>query len=101
MLQDNKELFEEFRVIHDSYALNETAHQENFNEIGKKVMVKVREYEDRLCGRSEGSGYGVYSGNLAEKFQQEVRKLFPKIDWVGIKVTKAAPEFSIKKISLQ
>lgn len=97
MVADNKELFDEFQEIHDHYALDAATHQELFNEKGKEVMAIVRHYEDILCGKSEGTGYGAFSGKLAEKFQQEVRKHFPKIDHVGVKIK---PGFSIKKIDL-
>lgn len=100
MLAQNKELFDEFQALHDRYALDSTGLQDEFNNVGGKVQNIIRLYEDRLCGRSEGSGYGSFSGNLAEKFQMEVRKHFPKIDYVGIKVKPATPSFSLKKITL-
>ncbi|KKQ75493.1 MAG: hypothetical protein US96_C0010G0009 [Candidatus Woesebacteria bacterium GW2011_GWB1_38_5b] len=99
MLEQNKSIFDEFKKLHDEYALNPDTLQKKYNEKGKKVMEIVRLYEDRLCGHAEGSGYAAYSGNLAEKFQQEVRRVFPKIDWIGVKVTKT-PNFEIKKINL-
>jgi hypothetical protein len=95
MLNQNKEAFDSFREIHDKYALNPGQWQEVFNKEGGKVMYLVRRYEDMLCNRSEGSGYGHYSGGLAEKFQSEVRKIFPQIDKIGI------IPFSIKKITLK
>lgn len=100
MLEQNKALFDEFGELHDRYALDSSGLQDQFNTLGGQVQNVIRQYEDRLCGRSEGSGYGAYSGNLAEKFQTEVRKHFPKIDYVGIKVKPADPAFSLKKISL-
>lgn len=97
MIDENKELFDVFKNLHDKYGLEQEKLQEEFNEIGGKVMQIVRTYEDKLCGRTEGSGYGSFSGNLAQKFQEELRKVFPHIDNVGIKVK---PAFSLKKISL-
>lgn len=88
MIADNKGIFEQFTKIHDQYALDSDNNQDALNSIGKKIMEIVRHYEDILCGHSERSGYGNYSGNLAEKFQQEVRKHFPKIDCVGLKIIK-------------
>ena len=93
MIKNNKEIFDQFKTLHDQYGLNPDELQERFNKEGAKVVRIVREWEDKLCRRSEGSGYGSYSGNLAEKFQGEVRKIFPQIDAVGIIV------FSIKKIT--
>ena len=93
MIKNNQEIFDQFKTLHDQYGLNPDELQEKFNKEGAKVVRIVREWEDKLCRRSEGSGYGSYSGNLAEKFQSEVRKIFPQIDAVGIIV------FSIKKIT--
>lgn len=84
MVSDNKELFDSFRQIHDEYALNSSANSEKFNETGKLVMAQVRRYEDILCKRSETHGFGEFTSKLAEKFQNEVRKNFPKIDEVGV-----------------
>jgi hypothetical protein len=94
MLAQNQKEFEAFKKIHDLYALDPQKWQEKFNEEGKKIQYIIRKYEDMLCSRSEGSGYGVYSGKLAEKFQAEIKKEFPKIDSIGIIV------FKLKKISL-
>lgn len=99
MIEQNKKIFDEFQKLHDRYSLDKQSLQDEFNEKGKIVMDLVRKYEDRLCGKSESTGYGAYTGNLAEKFQQEVRKHFPLIDYVGIKM-KTNPAFSLKKINL-
>lgn len=112
MIAENKRLFEEFDLIHAKYGLEPEKWQEEFNKQGKVVMKTVRDYEDKLCRTSEKGGYGVFSGNLAEKFQNEVRKVFPQIDRVGIIVKKPIlkplsfgtaskpKEFSLKKINL-
>ncbi len=97
MVSDKKVLFDDFQIIHDNYVLDAAANQDEFNEKGKEIMNIVRHYEDILCGRSEGTGYGAFSGKLAEKFQEEVRKHFPKIDHVGVKIK---PGFNLKKINL-
>lgn len=98
MLTNNKDLFDEFKKIHDEYALNSDNLQTEFNKVGEKVQAVIRTWEDKLCGRSEGSGYASYSGNLAEKFQEEIRKYFPQIDSVGI-IVKESPAFNLKRIS--
>lgn len=95
MLKNNREVFEEFRQVHDKYALDPEEHQEKYNEAGGKIMRIIREWEDKLCNRSEGTGYGKYTANLAEKFQDEVRKEFSEIDKIGVKV------FRIKKINIK
>ena len=103
MVRDNKSLFEDFQKIHDEYVLDSSKVQGKFNEKGKLVMGVVRKYEDILCKRSEVNGFGEYTIKLAEKFQNEVRKHFPKIDEVGIKRMIMKPvektsNFTLKKI---
>lgn len=95
MVEENKKLFDDFKKIHDKYALNEEELQEEFNKEGEKVLTVVRFWENRLCKNSETGGYGTFTTKLAEKFQNEVRKTFPKIDNVGLIIEK----FDIKKIS--
>ncbi len=109
MIKDHKDLFDRFKVIHENYSLDEKKHQDEFNEVGREVMAIVRKYEDILCRRSEETGHGGYTAALAEKFQNEVRRNFPKIDSVGVKKlimkpieTKPAPSlFTLKKIGLR
>lgn len=96
MLDNNKDLFASFRKIHDQYQVDPDAFQEQFNIRGKKVQKVIREWEQKLCGRSEGSGYAAFAGNLAEKFWGEVRAMFPMIDHVGLETKK----FDVKKINL-
>ena len=104
MLADNKQVFADFRTLHDSYALAEDKWQDKFNEEGEKVLEIVREYENRLCANTERGIYNKFSSNLAEKFQAEVRKNFPMIDHVGVKVNQPQPtadsNFNIRKINL-
>lgn len=89
----HKEEFDAFRIIHNEYAMNPEKFQEEYNKAGSKIQVIIRKFEDMLCSRSEGNGYGKYTSSLAEKFQNEVRREFPKIDSIGIKI------FSLKKIT--
>ncbi len=98
MLEDNKEIFDAFRSLHDNYGLNPDSHQKEFNTLGEKVLEIIREYENRLCTDTERGGYSKYSANLAEKFQNEVRRNFPMVDHIGITIEEAG--FSIKKINL-
>src|SRR4030042_7172262 len=93
MLEGNQGAFEKFRKIHDLYATNEDQYQEEFNQEGEKIMLIIKEWEGKLCRQSEKGGYGVFTGGLAEKFQAEVKKVFPLIDHVGIIVKK----FYLKK----
>lgn len=104
MLSENKLNFDEFEKIHNEYALNPENLQTTFNREGIKVLEIIKEYENRLCANTERGMYNKYSTSLAEKFQNEVRKKFPMIDHVGIKVvttkTNRESDFNIKKIKL-
>ena len=96
MVSENKELFDKFTQAHFEYSIDQGKNQEAFNEIGSKVLDVIHDWENRLCKSSENAGYSSYTGNLAEKFQGEIRSHFPLIDHIGIIVKK----FSIKKIKL-
>lgn len=96
MLEGNKELFDSFKLTHDKYALDEEKYQDEFNREGEKIMLVVKEWEGKLCRQSEKAGFSNYTMGLAEKFQGEVKKVFPLIDHVGIIVKK----FNIKRITL-
>lgn len=86
MLADNKELFENFKNIHDHYTLEPQKYQKIFNDYGKEILDIVQEYENRLCSKSEGAGYGRFSTNLSDKFRQEVKKYLPKINSIGLQI---------------
>jgi len=112
MLEQNKELFDSFRITHDKYALNPEAMQKAFNDEGEKIRTIVNDYENKLCSQSEVGGYSSFVGKLAEKFRAEVKREFLKIDHIGIitktpKVTAdpaleftSDDKFFIKKINL-
>ena len=95
MISNNDKLFSQFREIHDRYQTTSDPEelQEEFNNIGEQIMILAREWEDKLCNRTE-STHAHYSANLAEKFQGELRKHFPMVDHIGITV------FKIDKIKL-
>lgn len=84
MLADNKELFENFKDIHDHYTLEPKKYQKILNNYGKEILDIVQEYENRLCSKSESSSYGRFSSNLADKFREEVKKYLPKINSIGL-----------------
>lgn len=96
MVSENKEAFDKFAKLHVDYGMNQEKYQEEFNREGEKIVAIAHEWEDKLCSQSEKAGFGSYTGNLAEKFQEEVRSHFPLIDHVGIVVNK----FSLKRIKL-
>jgi hypothetical protein len=110
MLETKKELFDSFRFIHNEYAIaaDPDKLQDKFNKEGEKVMLIVRDWEQKLCSQSEKAGFGSYTTSLAEKFQAEVKKEFPMIDHVGVIVKKytLTPKtlvrgFTLKKIELK
>jgi hypothetical protein len=107
MIEENKDIFDEFKILHDRYEQDQENLQEEYNAKGAKITDLVRDYENRLCANTERGAFVKFSGNLAEKFHEELRKVFPMIDHIGLIVTKAPvktvdldQEFSLKKISL-
>lgn len=99
MMSLHKKEFDSFQEIHDKYALNEDKHQEQYNKIGKKIMLISKQWENKLCMQSEKGGYGGYTTKLAEKFQGEMVKRFPEYNSIGIIVEKEEP-FSLNRIKL-
>jgi hypothetical protein len=87
MVEDHKELFSQFKVVHDTYKTNRKQFQEEFNKIGKEVMEIIREYEDRLCAGMERGIYGKYSDKVAEKFWNRIKKDYPLIELVGVEIS--------------
>lgn len=96
MIEENKKLFDEFKIVHANYGMDEEKYQSEFNKIGTKVLDIAHDWENRLCKTSEGAGYGTFTVKLAEKFQQELRAAFPLVDHVGIISTKST--FKLKKL---
>lgn len=86
MIKKNRELFIKFKITHDMYSDDKETWAKQFNEEGSQVLAIIHEYENILCGHSEQGQYSKFSSNLAEKFWAEVRKNYPRIDFVGVKV---------------
>ncbi|MEK7571448.1 MAG: hypothetical protein AAB553_04170 [Patescibacteria group bacterium] len=84
MLEAHKDLFEPFKELHDNYAEEPQKWQEKYNEDGQKVMMIMQRWENNLCAKSESSKYGKFSDKLADKFWEEIRTIFPKINYVGL-----------------
>ena len=80
MVIDNHLLFTDFKAIHDKLAAGDESVREEFEEKGQRVLRVVRRYDDRLCAKSENSGFAKFSENLSEKFWGEVRSYLPFID---------------------
>ena len=86
MVEENKELFDNFADIHREYAMNPREWQKLLNQYGAEVVEVIRQYERKLCANMATGKYGQFSSNLSEKFWAEVKKLFPKIDFVGVTI---------------
>lgn len=84
MLEQNKELFDTFQHVHDAYVLNPDANKAKFNEVGREVTDVIREAERKLCAQMGKGQFSKFTQNLSEKFWNEVRKVYPKIDFVGV-----------------
>lgn len=84
MVSQNQKEFDDFKIIHDKYADDPKTHQTEFNNQGRDIQDLIRVYENRLCGKSEGSGFSKFSTKLSEKFHEEIKKNFPKIDFIGV-----------------
>jgi len=85
MLEFNAELFKQFKEIHDAYVIDPKKWQEAFNEKGREVIPVLARWENSLCSKSESGRFGKFSSNLADKFREEIRVHFPKIDAIGMK----------------
>lgn len=84
MLLENEREFLSFKKIQDLYTEDSKKWKMEFNDEGKKILSIIRRYENQLCGKSENSGYGLFSSNLSVKFWDQIRQSFPKIDEVGV-----------------
>lgn len=84
MLEQNSDVFARFKHLHDKYETDTVQYQKEFNELGRDVQDIIRDWEGRLCSHSENSGFGKFSTSLSDKFWDEIRKNFPKIDHIGL-----------------
>jgi hypothetical protein len=87
MMEENFKLFDSFKPIHDKYALDPEKYQDEFNKAGVPVINLIHEWESKLCSHSEKGQYGKFSSSLSDKFWNEVRTVFPQIDWVGVTIS--------------
>lgn len=85
MLEAHKDIFKEFKKLHDAYEVDPKKWQDEYNEKGLEIQAILRRWENNLCGKSEGGMYGKFSSQLADKFREEVKVHFPKIDHIGMK----------------
>lgn len=85
MMLTHKQVFDAFRELHDNYTQDPKKWQEKYNEEGREIMMLLRRWENNLCAKAESSRYGKFSNKLADKFWNEIRTIFPKIDYIGVK----------------
>lgn len=85
MVSENKELFDNFSDIHREYTMSPHEWQKLFNEYGAEIVELIRDYERKLCAQMAKGQYGKFSEGLSEKFWIEVKKVFPKIQFVGVR----------------
>lgn len=85
MMENHKDLFDAFKVVHDNYVIESKKYQNQLNELGDEVLKIVRRYENMLCSTSEGGKYGKFSNKTADKFWEYIRGAFSKIDAIGLK----------------
>jgi len=86
--ENNQELLEEFRVIHDAFAQGDSSKEEEFHSVGIRVLDKIREWDRRLCSGMSRGQFSQYTVKLSEKFWERVRKDFSLIDEVGVRTRK-------------
>lgn len=86
--ENNRELLEEFKVIHDAFAKGDSSKEEQFHTVGIRVLDKIREWDRRLCSGMSRGQFSQYTVKLSEKFWDRVRKDYSKIDEVGVRTKK-------------
>lgn len=85
MIEENRDLFLDFKEIHDKFVADEEPHKIEFNEKGAKVVDLIRDYERRLTSQQDRGQYSKFSSGLADKFWDQIRGFLPRIDFVGVK----------------
>lgn len=85
MIEENRDLFLDFKEVHDKYVEDEEKYKAEFNEKGKKVVEIIRDYEMKLTAHQNSGSYSKFSTGLADKFWGQVRGFLPRIDFVGVK----------------
>lgn len=80
MIMQNKEAFDAFKKLHDNYVKDPKKWQKEFEESRSEMTLLIQRHVNRLCMKMESGKYGKFSSGLADKFWEEVRLYFPKID---------------------
>ena len=84
MMENHKEVFNAFQIIHDKYALDPKKFQKELNHEADHVMTIIRKYDNMLCNNAQGSKYSKFASKTSETFWNLIRSRFPKIDCVGL-----------------
>jgi hypothetical protein len=84
MLDEYSDFFQEFKKLHDQFVADPEEYRDAFNQMGQKALRIIRRYDNELCAKSENSGYGKFSSNLSDKFWEQVRAYFPRIDTIEL-----------------
>lgn len=82
LIEKEKDLFESFKKAHFEY--EQGKNEDEFHKVGSEVVKKLKQTEDKLCLQTETGQYNKYSNQLSDKFWDEVRRLYPKIDEVKV-----------------
>lgn len=90
MCNENKKAFTAFKALHDLYAKDKVGNQAKFNSEGLAIRKIIEDWDHRLCSHMENGKNAAYSARLSEKFWNEVRTLFPLIDFVGVTVRRVS-----------
>lgn len=85
MIEENRDLFLDFKEVHDKFINDEDAYKQEFNEKGTKVVEVIREYERRLTSQQDRGQYSKFSTGLSDKYWEQIRAFLPRIDFVGVK----------------
>ena len=86
MFKQNQELFFRFKLLNDDYGKDRQKYKAEFDEVGKQVVIIIKDWEKRLCGHMEKGENAAFSAKLADKFWEEVRTYFPYVDLVGVQI---------------
>lgn len=84
MIEQNRDLFLDFKEVHDQFVSDE-GYKDEFNEKGAKVVEIIREYEKKLTSQQDRGQYSKFSSGLSDKFWDQIRTFLPRIDFVGVK----------------
>lgn len=87
MLEEHREFFDAFKILHDKYKEDQETYQNEFNVQGEKALEIIRHFEKSLLSKSTTSQFAKFSNNLSDKFWEAVRFYFPKIDFIGASVS--------------